>query len=70
MIVGVPKEIKNHEYRVAMVPAGVRSLVGRRSHGHRPASAGEGSGISDAEYVAAGAADQAGRRRTSSPRRR
>jgi alanine dehydrogenase len=55
MIVGVPKEVKNHEYRVAMVPAGVRSLVG---DGHTvlvQASAGEGSGISDAEYTAAGA---------------
>jgi alanine dehydrogenase len=55
MIVGVPKEVKNHEYRVAMVPAGVKSLV---SDGHAviiQASAGEGSGISDAEYVQAGA---------------
>ena len=55
MIVGVPKEIKNHEYRVAMVPAGVKSLV---ADGHAviiETSAGEGSGISDAEYLAAGA---------------
>ncbi len=55
MIIGVPKEVKNHEYRVAMVPAGVKSLV---ADGHRvlvETSAGEGSGISDAEYVAAGA---------------
>lgn len=55
MIVGVPKEIKNNEYRVAMVPAGVRALV---ENGHRvivEQSAGEGSGISDAEYTAAGA---------------
>jgi alanine dehydrogenase len=55
MIVGVPKEIKNHEYRVAMVPAGVKSLV---ADGHTviiEQSAGEGSGISDGEYVAAGA---------------
>jgi alanine dehydrogenase len=55
MIVGVPKEVKNHEYRVAMVPAGVKSLV---QDGHTvliQASAGEGSGISDAEYAAAGA---------------
>ena len=55
MIVGIPREIKNHEYRVAMVPSGVRSLV---ENGHRvflQRSAGEGSGISDAEYVAAGA---------------
>ncbi len=55
MIVGVPKEIKNHEYRVAMVPAGVKSLV---DDGHVvliQASAGEGSGISDAEYLSVGA---------------
>jgi len=55
MIVGVPKEVKNHEYRVAMVPAGVRSLI---DDGHVvlvETSAGKGSGISDAEYVAAGA---------------
>jgi alanine dehydrogenase len=55
MIVGVPKEIKNHEYRVAMVPAGVKSLV---EYGHTvliQVSAGEGSGISDAEYISAGA---------------
>lgn len=55
MIVGVPKEIKNQEYRVAIVPAGVDSLV---DDGHTvliEKSAGEGSGISDAEYVAAGA---------------
>lgn len=55
MIVGVPKEVKNHEYRVAMVPSGVKSLV---QDGHTvvvQASAGEGSGISDAEYVEAGA---------------
>ena len=55
MIIGVPKEIKNHEYRVAMVPSGVRALV---ENGHRviiQKSAGEGSGMADAEYVAAGA---------------
>lgn len=32
MIIGVPKEIKNHEYRVGMIPASVRELV---SHGHQ-----------------------------------
>jgi alanine dehydrogenase len=56
MIIGVPKEVKNHEYRVAVVPAGVRSLV---REGHTiivQKSAGEGSGISDQEYLAAGAA--------------
>jgi alanine dehydrogenase len=56
MIVGVPKEVKNHEYRVAVVPAGVRSLV---RDGHTTIvqeSAGEGSGFCDQEYLDAGAA--------------
>ena len=55
MIVGVPKEIKNQEYRMAIVPAGVHRLV---ADGHIvlvEQSAGEGSGISDEEYAAAGA---------------
>lgn len=55
MIIGVPKEVKNHEYRVAMVPAGVRSLV---ADGHRVVvqkGAGPGSGFSDQEYEQAGA---------------
>jgi len=55
MIVGVPKEIMNNEYRVALVPAGVRDLV---ESGHRvlvERSAGEGSGISDEEYQRVGA---------------
>ena len=55
MRVGVPKEVKNHEYRVAITPAGVHELVGR---GHTVAvetGAGVGSSISDEEYLAAGA---------------
>lgn len=55
MIIGVPKEIKTREYRVGMTPAGVRSLT---QNGHKvlvEKSAGEGSGIADAEYVAQGA---------------
>jgi alanine dehydrogenase len=55
MIVGIPKELKNNEYRVAIVPSGVRSLV---ENGHKVIihkGAGEGAGISDAEYLAAGA---------------
>jgi alanine dehydrogenase len=54
LIVGVPKEIKTREYRVGMTPAGVKSLTSR---GHKvlvEKSAGEGSGISDAEYIAQG----------------
>jgi alanine dehydrogenase len=55
MIIGVPKEIKTDEYRVAMTPAGVTRL---KSHGHRirvEAGAGVGSGITDAEYRRSGA---------------
>lgn len=55
MIIGVPKEIKTREYRVGMTPAGVRSLTQR---GHKvlvEKSAGEGAGIKDADFVAAGA---------------
>ncbi len=55
MKVGVPKEIKTREYRVGMVPAGVRELV---AHGHTVSvekGAGLGSGISDEEYTGVGA---------------
>ncbi|RXJ73532.1 alanine dehydrogenase [Veronia nyctiphanis] len=55
MIIGVPKEIKNHEYRVGMVPASVRELI---SHGHSvfvETKAGAGIGFSDDDYVKAGA---------------
>ena len=55
MLIGVPGEIKVHEYRVGLTPAGVREL---RAHGHEvlvQARAGVGIGIADAQYVAAGA---------------
>src|SRR5262249_5642225 len=55
VIIGVPKEIKNRENRVGLVPAGVRALV---SSGHEvrvQRSAGLGSGISDTAYERAGA---------------
>ena len=55
MHVGIPREVKDHEYRVAITPAGVRELV---AHGHDvqvEQDAGVGSSITDAEYVAAGA---------------
>src|SRR3990167_478001 len=55
MIIGVPKEIKNHEYRVGLVPGSVRELV---THGHQvliEMHAGEGSGFSDEDYRLAGA---------------
>ena len=55
MLVGTPKEIKAEECRVGLVPATVRELVAR---GHRvevEKRAGEGAGIADEDYVAAGA---------------
>ncbi len=55
MIIGVPKEIKDNEYRVALVPSGVRALKDR---GHRvlvQEGAGAGSAVPDREYEEAGA---------------
>ncbi len=55
MKVGIPREVKNHEYRVAITPAGVREFV---AHGHEvfiEKDAGVGSSITDEEFVAAGA---------------
>ncbi|HSD16249.1 MAG TPA: alanine dehydrogenase [Thermomonas sp.] len=55
MRVGVPKEIKNHEYRVGLVPSSVLELV---HHGHEvivQQGAGLGAGLTDDDYVAAGA---------------
>lgn len=55
MRIGVPREIKNHEYRVATTPAAVRELVNNGHAVHIEHGAGDGSSISDAEFVAAGA---------------
>ena len=55
MIIGVPKEIKNNENRVALTPAGVSALVSRGHTVYVQKSAGEGSGFSDTAYRAAGA---------------
>jgi alanine dehydrogenase len=55
MEIGIPKEIKNHEYRVGLLPASVRELTQR---GHRvlvETSAGVGAGFADADYIQAGA---------------
>ena len=55
MLVGVPREIKTHEYRVGLVPSSVRELV---HHGHRvivETKAGIGIGCTDDAYIAAGA---------------
>jgi alanine dehydrogenase len=55
MLIGVPKEIKNHEYRVGLTPASVRELTG---HGHQvlvQSGAGAAIGLADEQYQAAGA---------------
>ncbi|MBF5029739.1 MULTISPECIES: alanine dehydrogenase [unclassified Micromonospora] len=55
MKVGIPREVKNHEYRVAITPAGVNEFT---RHGHEvfvEAGAGVGSSITDDEFAAAGA---------------
>ena len=55
MIIGVPKEIKDHEFRVGLTPEGTRALV---KTGHRvlvETGAGAGSGFDDPAYRAAGA---------------
>ena len=55
MRIGVPKEIKNHEYRVGLIPSSVLELV---HHGHEvivQQGAGLGAGLSDGDYIAAGA---------------
>ena len=55
MIIGVPKEIKNHEYRVGLTPRSVKELV---RNGHKvmvQTNAGNGIGASDNEYIENGA---------------
>ena len=55
MLVGVPKEIKNHEYRVGLTPAAVKEFV---SHGHSvlvETNAGSAIGFTDELYTEAGA---------------
>jgi len=55
MIIGVPKEIKNNENRVALTPAGAKELVKRGHVVHIQSTAGNGSGFSDQDYIDAGA---------------
>src|SRR3954447_18786608 len=55
MIVGVPTEVKNHEYRVAITPAGVAECVRRGHQVLVQAGAGNGSGGSGDDYATAGA---------------
>ena len=55
MRIGVPKEIKNHEYRVGLIPSSVHELI---HHGHDvvvQTGAGLGAGLLDEDYLAAGA---------------
>ena len=70
MVIGVPKEIKDHEYRVSVTPDGVRAL---RQAGHDvliEPSAGVGSGYSDEDYRSAGATHGSNRRSSCFSRRR
>jgi alanine dehydrogenase len=55
MRIGVPKEIKVHEYRVGLVPAGVRELVDAGHEVTVESGAGAGIGVDDAQYKASGA---------------
>jgi len=55
MLIGVPKEIKNHEYRVGLTPASVRELTARGHQVLVQAGAGTAIGLTDEQYTAAGA---------------
>ena len=54
MIIGVPKEIKNNENRVALTPAGAKELIKRGHTVYAQSTAGNGSGFQDQEYIDAG----------------
>ncbi len=54
MKIGLPKEIKDNEYRVGLTPAGVNALTGAGHEVFVQKTAGEGSGFSDEQYVSAG----------------
>ena len=55
MLIGIPKEIKNNEYRVGLIPASVRELVANRHQVLVETQAGMGVGMGDDAYMAAGA---------------
>lgn len=55
MRIGIPKEIKNHEYRVGLAPAGVKELVHQGHEVYVETNAGVGIGSSDKDYEAVGA---------------
>ena len=55
MLIGVPKEIKNHEYRIGMTPSGVRELVAAGHEVMIQRDGGSAIGLSNEQYEAAGA---------------
>ncbi|MGY8945565.1 MAG: alanine dehydrogenase, partial [Flavobacteriales bacterium] len=55
MILGIPKEIKNNEFRVGMTPSGVNSFINKGHQVYVQKSAGLGSGYTDSDYVTVGA---------------
>ena len=55
MLIGVPKEIKNHEYRIGLTPAGVRELVSAGHHVLVETQGGTAIGLTDEQYADAGA---------------
>jgi alanine dehydrogenase len=55
VIIGLPKEIKDNEYRVGLTPAGVRALTDASHHVLVEKDAGDGSGFEDSLYTRAGA---------------
>lgn len=59
MLIGVPKEIKNHEYRIGLTPASVKELTGRGHSVIVENNGGEGIGFSNEDYIAAGATIEA-----------
>ena len=68
MLIGVPKEIKNHEYRVGLVPTSVGELVLEWASGHHGNQCrGNGIGMSDADYREAAAPRSSARPTRSSP---
>ena len=56
MIIGIPKEIKNNENRIALTPAGAQELVKRGHKVYVQASAGVNSGFADDDYIGVGSA--------------
>ncbi|OUS39760.1 alanine dehydrogenase ['Osedax' symbiont bacterium Rs2_46_30_T18] len=55
MLIGVPKEIKNHEYRIGMTPAGVREVIAAGHQVMMQKDGGTAIGLTDQQYIAAGA---------------